>query len=372
MTKRLTALVIILATLIQHAALAANNNEPKIVFNPGDTITFPAELGTTESDLGKGFGLDLTPSNNGRDVSVFAPKIETVTVNQYESNTRRVSNRFELEANGRWLFSKAGVEKSNDNRYMVIRVSQIDRVAKLRTDGEPLGRAPLYASKIYYGWSAYIVLSAEASKFTTNIAAEIMSAGANFAKVVEANSVQTGIHTVGLRPKNDQGVVIATSLDDVTKYFDRDGEARPIFVEYTVMEGAQVDPIPWNEFRMAPGQYRVSLKLAARQSKSDGRPWDAAGDLPDLMVMVNCGGQQQTLFGIKNQLSVEYSFSTSLSKDSELTAVVVDKDLLENDPVGEILKFKFSQVKRLGADFPLKVAGQLESATMALTCESCN
>ena len=345
----------------------------KQVLKPGDTVAFPAELGTTESILGKGFGLDLTETDSrGLVRTVYPPSVETVMVNQYESYFTQVDNKFLLDANARWLFSKASVRQSNDSRYMVIRVSQIDRVVKLQTAAEPQERAPMYASKIFYGWSVYFVLSGESNKFTSDVAADIKAAGANFKTLTQSNSIDVGIHLIGLRPKEHGDVVMATSLSDIKAYFETDGEAQPIFVEYTIMEGAEVDPIPWNSFTMKPGTYRVTLSVEAQPSKSDGRPWDAGGDPPDVMVKVNCGGQERTLFEVKNQFKLEQSFDATLTRASELRAMVVDKDLLENDPIGEIQSFKFTQLKKIGVEIPLRTSGQVKRASMTVTCQSCD
>lgn len=78
---------------------------------------------------------------------------------------------------------------------------------------------------------------------------------------------------------------------------------------------------------------KVTVSVAER--KADGKPWDAMGGAPDLMVFVSC-----------NQKSVQSGVATDrfnatlllppieLKKGDIVQVVLVDKDMAQSDPIG--------------------------------------
>lgn len=324
--------------LLAHAAVAeADDFVPMERLPAGHKLLVAAELGTTNDILGRGFDRalsDIAPDGQVR--RVYPVAFDEVPVKQYDVRFESIENALELDANARYLFARAGVKRQSNRRYMVLRVSYIDKVAVLRADGVPLVDSELYASKLYYGWAFYLVIEGETSSFTTDVAAALQVAGAKLENAVREHRLSSHVHAIGLQAKEAGAVVIATTAEQIEKSFKTPEVPVPILVEYMTRRELDIEALPWTRAELTPGKYRVDVKVEVLPNKADGRPWDGMGGPPDPVVMLyidrvpvqSCKQQDTEIHLCLNGLVVEIAEAT------EIHLAVWDKDVSADDNIG--------------------------------------
>jgi len=336
----------------------------------GRSVYFAAELGTTPDILGMGFEKNLsTTDSNGDSHRVYAPKAVDVAVNQYDAKFEQIENSLLLDAHGHYLFVQAGVKASSTRRYMVVRAYQVTKVAKLLAEGRPLASAPMYASKIFYGWALYVVIEGDSTSFTADIAAELMTAGANLSKAIKTKHLTSHVHLIGLRPRKNGDIPIAMTLDDVKQGFETAPEPQPIFVEYSLLQDLVVDSIPWSMNKLTPGRYTVSVELAVMDTKANGKAWDV-GSKPDPLAALVVDGQAIT--SCKQQDSIEshclHDLVIDVTESTTLALHVTESDIAADDDVGDTVPIVIMQSGLVpGTPFELRTRRQLRSASLLLT-----
>jgi hypothetical protein len=336
----------------------------------GRPVFFAAEMGITPDILGMGFERNLTTTDaNGIPHRVYPNKTVEVAVNQYDAKFEIIDNSLLLDAHAHYLFVQAGVKTSTNKRYMIVRAYQVSKVTKLVAEGPPMARAPMYASKIYYGWALYVVIEGESSTFTTEVAANLMAAGGRLATAIKSYRLTSHIHLIGLQPKKTGDVPLVVSVDEVRQNFETARAAQPIFVEYALTQDLVADVIPWSKNELKPGSYFVAVDLAVMDSKANGKSWDV-GSLPDPLVTLLVNGRAEA--SCKQQDSMESHClrgrMIDVAEDTTIAIHVEEADLVVNDPVGDTFPLK---VMRSGATpgtpIQLKTTGQLRWATLTLT-----
>jgi hypothetical protein len=336
----------------------------------GQRVNFVAELGTTTDILGMGFERNLSQTDaNGDTHRVYPDKSTKVAVNQYEAKFEILENSLLFDAHAHYLFAEAGVNASTSHRYMVVRVDQISQVVKLQQEGKPIGNAPMYASKIFYGWALYVVIEGDSSTFTTEVAANLIAAGAKLDTEIKNHKLTSYVHLIGLKPKNAGDIPIATTADAVREAFETSTEPQPIYVEYTLMQDAVVDAIPWKKNELLPGRYAVSVDVALMDTKADGRAWDV-GSLPDPLVTLVVDGKPVTSCKQQDSMESHCIHDSVIDIDATTTVgvVVIDKDIASDDPVGSTEPLKLmSSGQQPGAAIQMKTVGQLRWAKVTLT-----
>jgi hypothetical protein len=360
-----------LVVMLAPAAVIADPDSDAIEKIPtGRSVVFAAELGTTPDILGMGVERNLTTTDsNGDSHRVFPNKVTNVAVNQYDAKFELVDNSFLLEAHGHYLFGEAGIKANTNRRYMVVRAYQVSKVAKVSTEGRPVANAPMYASRIFYGWALYVVIEGDSSSFTSEVAAELMGAGGKLGATIKANKLTSRVHLIGLKPKKAGDVPIAVTTDEVQASFETSPDPQPIFVEYTLMQDMVVDAIPWTKNEFTAGRYAVNVDISVMDSKASGKPWDV-GSLPDPNVTLFVNGQKVT--SCKQQDSIEshclHDRVIDVDAITELMLRVVDADVAADDPIGTTIPL---QVMSSGgaprSPIELKTTDQLRWAKVTFT-----
>jgi hypothetical protein len=327
----------VLALLAHAAAAEADNFVPMERLPAGHKLMVAAELGTTNDILGRGFDRTLSDiAPDGQIRRVYPVAFEEVPVKQYDVRFESIENALELDANARYLFARAGVKRQSNRRYMVLRVSYLDKVAVLRAEGAPLLDSELYASKLYYGWAFYLVIEGETSSFTTDIAAALQVAGAKLENAVREHRLSSRVHAIGLQAKEAGAVVIATTPEEIEKSFKTPEVPVPILVEYVTRRELDIEALPWTRAELTPGKYHVDVKIEVSSNKEDGRWWDGMGDPPDPVVTLYI--DRVPVFSCKQQDSVIHlcidDLVVEIAATSEIQMVVSDKDLTADDKIG--------------------------------------
>ncbi|ACY15384.1 hypothetical protein [Haliangium ochraceum] len=332
----------ILALLVPVATASADDIEQVERLPPGHELVVAAPLGTTSDILGRGFDQSISDIGpGGKLMRAYPPVFEEVPVKQYLVHYESIENALELNANARFLFAGAGVKQQDNHRYMILRVSYIDRVAVLRPEGEPLVDSDLYASKLFYGWAFHLIVEGESSSFTTDVAAklrEVSEAGAELKSAVNEHRLRAHVQAIGLQAKETGAVVFATTPEQVKQSFKASEVSVPILVEYRTRRELAIKALPWKRDELTPGTYRLDVRLEVMGSKADGRPWDGGGGPPDPVVRLfidgvlkaSCKQQNSAVHLCLNGLNVE------IGAESMIQMSVVDMDLSAHDPIGEV------------------------------------
>ena len=141
-----------LALLILSTTANADK-KTKMVVSPGETFQLPAKIGTMKTLLGKGFSSKIKPIDDaGLIPRAYPAKYDKTDTNAYNLQIVIVRNQFQLDAHANYLFARAGATVDSDKRYAVYRGYHIDKVKELKLEGKNNSRAPIVATKIYYGW----------------------------------------------------------------------------------------------------------------------------------------------------------------------------------------------------------------------------
>lgn len=363
--SRVLLSVCVLALLAHAAAVEADNFVPMERLPAGHKLLVAAELGTTNDILGRGFDRTLSDiAPDGQSRRVYPVAFEEVPVKQYDVRFESIENALELDANARYLFARAGVKRQSSRRYMVLRVSYIDKVAVLRSEGAPLVDSELYASKLYYGWAFYLVIEGETSSFTTDVAAALQAAGAKLENAVREHQLSSHVHAIGLQAKEAGAVVVATTAEEIEKSFKTPEVPVPILVEYMTRRELDIQALPWTRAELTPGKYRVDVKVEVLSHKADGRPWDGMGGPPDPVValyvdqvqIASCKQQDSEIHLCLNGLVVE------IGATSEIQMLVWDQDLSHHDEIGTAGPLQ--PIGHAGLNKPayLSTQGQIKSA----------
>lgn len=362
---RVTLPVCVLALLAHAAAAEADDIVPMERIPAGHKLRVAAELGTTNDVLGRGFDRALSDiAPDGQVLRAYPIAFEEVPVKQYEVSFELIENALELDANARFLFGRAGVKRQSDRRYMVLRVSYIDKVAVLRPEGTPLVDSELYASKLYYGWALYLVIEGETSSFTTDVAAALQGAGAKLENAVSAHQLSSHVHAIGLQAREAGAVVIATTAQEIEKSFKTPEVPVPILVEYMTRRELDIEALPWTRAELTPGKYRIDVKVVVLSNKADGGLWDIMGDPPDPVValyvdgvrVASCKQADSEVHLCLNGLVVE------IGAASEILMRVRDKDLSDDDPIGTAGPLQPIGHAGLNKPVYLPTQGQIKSA----------
>jgi hypothetical protein len=365
---RVTLPVCVLALLAHAAAAEADDIVPMERMPAGHKLQVAAELGTTRDILGRGFDRALSDvAPNGQVRRVYPVAFKEVPVKQYEVSFELIENALELDANARFLFVRAGVKRQSDRRYMVLRVSYIDKVAVLRPKGRPRVDSDLYASKLYYGWALYIVIEGETSSFTTDVAATLQGtgAGAKLENTVRAHQLSSHVHAIGLQAKEVGAVVIATTAQEIEKSFKTPEASVPILVEYMTRRELDIEALPWTRAELIPGKYRIDVKVEVLSNKKDGRSWDGMGGGPpdpvvalyvDQTMVATCKQQDAELHLCLNGQVVE------IGATSEIHMEVWDQDFSEHDDIGTAGPLQPIGHAGLNKPVYLPTQGQIKSA----------
>ena len=331
----------------------------------GQTVRFAAEDGIGPEVLGMGF--DRTLSNLGPDgtpMRVYAASQTERDVNRYEARFMKVDNEFEFNGHGRYLLAEVGASESSSNRYMVLRVCRIDKVIQLIPSDAPLGEADMVATKLYYGWAAWIVMEGSASTFTADLAADLKLAGAKLKSSVERSRLQTYVHLVGLEPKADNAVVIATNAEEVLSSFKTAEESQPIYVEYQVLRNMEFSRIPWESSVLKAGKYRLQIEVELQATKANGKGWDVGKDPPDPRAILYISGKEKPISTQKNTYKATFEKTVEISDTDVVHLVVMEADLSEDDYVGKTEPITPVGTVKRNTPYTLTPTGSIKNATL--------
>lgn len=351
---------------------------------PGSGVTIPAgtgqmysaEPGTSTDILGLGYELNLVASDaNGTPHRPYPAKFSVAEYNAYEADSDTVDNTFELGAYAHFLFVKASAKVKTERHYMVVHAAQINKVAALAIDGRPLDNAPLYASKIYYGWVLYLVIEGDSTTFTADVAAELgelVKKGGKIDTTIANHHLSTHIWHVGLKPKRVDRVPVALSLNDVLDQFEP-GADQPIFVEYTPMRNIVVNAIPWEKAVFKPGRYMVSADFELAGKRADGKNWEWDGVAPrtvvgtlyvDGKISLSCTGSDAYV--------VTRCFDKKVIDVNDKTTIQIS--VLVQHPARDDMDVGYTQQLNVvasggvpGVPIQLSTTGQLRTTTLTLT-----
>lgn len=273
----------------------AQNNKPDEndyrQFNKYDVIRLPAPTGTTDKILGEGFDLEMK-----RIDKAFAIEPEEVSnVNEYAAFETNMNNEFELNANGRFLFVRAGLNIQQSRRYSVIRVYEIVKTKKIELpyDAEYKGTAKLYASKIHYGHMFEVIIEGDYNSLHGKLAANLVKAGGDISTAISNAKCTTKTFARGLTPRDEKSLWVARSASDFEEKFKKTAPV-PIFVEFTSLEPFSTKNIQFTEPTITPGMWRIKrIDFKISGKKPNGNNWDLAilgdGKAPDPFFEIEVG-----------------------------------------------------------------------------------
>ncbi|MBM4345690.1 MAG: hypothetical protein FJ100_20140, partial [Deltaproteobacteria bacterium] len=305
----------------------------------------PAGPGTSPNILGLGYSPDFSDRDaNGQRKRVFPSKYTEAPSNDRSVYTKQIEDEFELAAQARYLFVSAGVNAQANKRYMVLCAYNIKKVVMLDDEGQPETSAAYVAQAIHYGWALYMVIEGDQRKFTAELAASIQRAGGELSTVVKKNSLTTSFHAIGLSTKPDTSFGLVSSVDEIEKNYVVSAESYPVFVEYRALRDVSSKVLDWDSPKLVPGPYTLStVSIEVMGTKHDGRQWDGLGDPPDPLVSIfvmQPGEKAWTPLGThfaKNSYQAVFPLRQriAITQGTKLRISVWDKDLLENDPIGD-------------------------------------
>lgn len=94
----------------------------------------------------------------------------------------------------------------------------------------------------------------------------------------------------------------------------------------------------------------VKIKVKVMQTKANGKPWDAFGNPPDIMIKISHEKIDELSSRIfKNTYSAQAVFYLDeLSDDDEFTIEIWDRDISRHDLIGEEIITKKTKKARVG------------------------
>ncbi|MBI5610497.1 MAG: hypothetical protein HY902_16595 [Deltaproteobacteria bacterium] len=373
------ATALLLATTAAHAddtqalrkAIAANQ-----------PIWVRAPLDANPKMLGNGYDDNFSEYDAaGKGHRVFAAKSTSADIDRYDVQFVQIDDAMKLKAAANFLFASAGVQANSDSRYVWIQVFHLTKVVSLVRGGAPKDAAKLVAEKVYYGSACNIIVSGSASTFTLDLAAKLKSGGGDLRQFTSKYNLDVKYLTDGLKLKPGMSVPLEQDANKIMGAF-AEGKPQPIFVEFLPMQEMFTLPIEWAKAKFVPGKYKITrIDLTLADSKADGRPWDALGDLPDPMVYMYTGGKpKQGVNSLCSEASctnlafTRNTFKATFTPDKlidlaegvPLYFVVWDKDMSEHDYAGETVPTDVLKVGTPLQSIPLNVEGQLRNFSITL------
>ncbi len=309
---------------------------------PGQTVTMPAPIGTTLAVLGLGYDHQLRERDAGnRSHRVFSNTyIEDSTLNRWTKTVDIVDTISKYNAYVKLGILRAGTGGSATQRYMIVSIMRVQKIVTLVDDGPPLTDAHFYARRIYFGYAYHYALYGDSTEFTQEAALSIGKFGAGAEKIIRDRNLRVEVQAIGLNPieESDQ-TAIFTAEEALHQKFRPDSKMQPIAVEYVAMRDVPQQNISWQSSKLRPGTYILSrINIEVSRTKEDGRPWDAFDGPPDPFTAVLLDGKQVSTCFKRDvyKEDCQQNNLVELKADSVLRVVVIDRDISEHDPIGEV------------------------------------
>lgn len=363
-------LIIALLVLFCNSVYSEDNT---FLFNKGRSLKVAAPEGITDKVLGMGYDVNFNELN----FQVFKGKKNTTTEATYESNYTEIKNSLEYNAYAKaFSLMKGGINKHTQKRYAVLTIYAIDKTVSFEVEGSPIGNADFYVAKIHYGWSLNYIISGESSVFNTDVSAnleKIIGVGGDLKYTTTQFNLQQELKLKGLTTKVE-GVTIARSPAETLNKFQKSKNSVPILIEYKAVKDVNTRGIEWISPYFKEGTYILqSVEYKVSERKSDGKHWDAGFGRtmnPDIMVKLFLDDQEiNSELGEKDSFSASINFSKqiNLKSNSIIKMQFFDKDINENDFIGEA-KITFEQLSKLKVsdDIDLNTNGQLQNCKIKL------
>jgi len=315
--------------------------------------------------LGAGYDEQFSAYDaEGQAHRLYPNKFRSTKIDRYDVQFVQIDDALKLKAAANFLFASAGVQTSTTKRYVWMQVYHLTKVVSLVRRGKPRDQARLVAEKLYYGNAFNVIISGEGSRFTTDVAAKLRSGGGNLSTFARKHRLEIKFVTDGLRLKKGAHVPMGQDPSKVRAAF-MEGRPQPIFVEFMPMKQMFTKPIAWSTAKLTPGKYKLTrVTFDVARTKSSGRPWDAFGGAPDPLIVVAIGrAEPTTLCFAKNaydgKCHPEKVFD--LKEGVRLTFAAIDKDVRDNDTIGETVPFDLLKSGTPFRSIPVKTTGQLRS-----------
>lgn len=365
------SLIVIIVIVLSYINVMSQDNT--ILFNRGTSLKVVAPEGITDKILGMGYDVNFNELN----YQVFKGKKNVTNEATYESNYTEIKNSLEYGAYAK-VFSlmKGGINKQTQKRFAVLTIYVIDKTVTYEVEGAPIGNAEFYAAKIHYGWSLNYIISGESSVFNSEVSAnleKLIGVGGDFKYTTTYFNLQQELKLKGLSTK-DEGVTIARSAEETLNKFQKSKNSVPILIEYKAVKDVNTQGIEWVSPYYKEGTYILqSVDYKVSERKSDGKHWDAGfgGTMnPDVMVKLYLDNQEiNSGFGAKDSFTgtVNFSKQINLNQNSIIKMIFWDKDMSENDLIGEA-EITFEQLSKvkLNYDINLNTTKQLQKCTIKL------
>lgn len=345
-----------------------------VVVPKGTNLLLPAKMGTDHTILGKGFSSTLTEVDDAGQVPrAYPPRLKTIRISNYKADFVRVENKFELNAYANYLLARFNMKAQSNQRYAALRVYQLGKIDELVRKGPPTGHAHVVATRVYYGWALYYVIYGSEADFTLGAAAELGKLGGGFDITLKEYNLKSQLDFAGLTQKQKGAVSIVTDLKGVQEEFKISQTPAPVFVEYTVVKDITSEAIAWSKHaRIVPGKYQIYIdELKVNQKKVNGKPWDW-GSTADPLVNVMLDGQLVATSHERDTITPKCTDINGkviqVGSNSVLQIVVIDKDLSDNDPIGETLPLPLLTQGRARSafDIAIKPGGALNRVRIRL------
>lgn len=315
---------------------------PEVYIAPGQSITMPAPIGTTSAVLGLGYDHQFRERDAGnKSYRVFPNRFNTDdTVNRWTKTVDVIDTIAKYNAYVKLGILRAGTGGGSNQRYMVVSVMRIQKIVTLLDEISPLTDAHFYAKRIYFGYAYHYVLQGESTEFTQEAALSIGKFGVGAEKIIRERNLHVEVQAIGLNPIEESDKMAVFSAEDALHQKFRPGPSmQPIAVEYVAMKDVPQQRLPWESSKLRSGTYVLSrINIQVSRTKDDGRPWDVFDGPPDPFTAVLIDGKQVATCFRRDvyEADCRQDNRVELRADSVLRVVVIDRDINEHDPIGEV------------------------------------
>lgn len=368
----LRALLAAALTFAMAATASADDTVLKKVIAANQPLWVRAPLGASAKMLGAGYDESFSQYDaKGAAHRVYPAKSTTTEINRYDVQFVEIDDALKLKAAANFLFASAGVQSSQERRYIWIQVYHLTKVISLERTGAPKDTAKLVAEKLYMGNAFNIIVSGASSTFTLDVAAKLRTGNADLKAMAEKHALEVKYVTDGLTLKPNTQVPLVQDPAKIQEAFI-EGKPQPIFVEFLPMAELSTEPITWSKAKLVPGKYRVAYmsgQIADR--KPNGQPWDALGNRADPQVAAYqdestslgggwCRGRDTESIDCRPNAVIE------LVEGRVFWFRVFDADLQDNDPVGQTKPVDLLKIGEPFKPIALETTGELKNLSITL------
>lgn len=367
----LRALIAATIALTVTATARADEAVMKKVIAANQPMWVRAPLGASAKMLGAGYDENFSPYDaKGAPHRIYPAKTTTTDINRYDVQFVEIDDALKLKAAANFLFASAGVQSSQERRYVWIQVFHLTKMISLERTGAPKDSAKLVAETLYLGNAFNIIVSGSTSTFTLDVAAKLRNGG-DLKVMAAKHSLEVKYVTDGLTLKPDTQVPLIQDPAKIQEAFI-EGKPQPIFVSFLPMAELSTEPISWSKATLVPGKYRVTRirgEVANRKISADH--WDILRGRADPMVTAWQDKSTRLVGGLctatnTEKIDCDPGFVIELVENRLHWFSVVDVDQQDNDAVGKTIPVDLLKIGEPFKPIALQTTDQLTNLSITL------